>query len=91
MIVALVNPQAIPFWIFALAFVAPYHIIDLVGANLYFFLGGVFAGKLFALMLFTQGATYIKSHFSQSSLLIDKTMGSVFIILGLVEAASYYF
>jgi threonine/homoserine/homoserine lactone efflux protein len=89
--VALVNPQAIPFWLFALAFVAPYHIIDFVGANLYFFLGGVFMGKLLALMLFTQGAEYIKSHFSQSSVLIDRTMGSIFIIVGIIEAARYYF
>jgi threonine/homoserine/homoserine lactone efflux protein len=90
-IIALVNPQAIPFWLFALAFVAPYHIIDFVGSNLYFFLGGVFIGKLLALMLFTKGATYIKRHFSQSSLFIDRTMGGIFIIVGFIEAARYYF
>ena len=89
-IVALLNPQAVPFWIFALAFVAPYHIIDFVGANLYFFLGGVFAGKLLALILFTKGAKHIKSHLSQSSRVIDKTMGSIFILIGIVQAFRYY-
>ena len=89
-VVALLNPQAIPFWLFALAFVAPYHIIDFVGSNLYFFLGGVFIGKLLALMLFTRGASYIKNHLSQSSRIIDKTMGSIFIVIGIVQALKFY-
>ena len=89
-VVALLNPQAIPFWLFALAFVAPYHIIDFVGSNLYFFLGGVFIGKLLALMLFTRGANYIKTHLSRSSGIIDKAMGSIFIIIGIVQAFRFY-
>ena len=89
-VVALLNPQAIPFWLFALAFVAPYHIIDFVGSNLYFFLGGVFIGKLLALVLFTKGAQYIKAHVSQSSSIIDKTMGSIFIIIGLIQALEFF-
>jgi len=89
-VVALLNPQAIPFWLFALAFVAPYHIIDFVGSNLYFFLGGVFIGKLLALTLFTKGANYIKTHLSQSSQILDKTMGSIFIIIGVIQAFRYY-
>jgi threonine/homoserine/homoserine lactone efflux protein len=88
--VALLNPQAVPFWIFALAFVAPYHIIDFVGANLYFFLGGVFIGKLLALVLFTKGAKYLKTHLSQSISVIDKTMGSIFIIIGIIQALGHY-
>jgi threonine/homoserine/homoserine lactone efflux protein len=89
-IVALLNPQAIPFWLLALTFVAPYHIIDFIGSNLYFFLGGVFFGKLLSLLLFARGARYIKSHLSESSRLIDRAMGYVFIIIGLVEAAKFY-
>ena len=89
-VVALLNPQAIPFWLFALAFVAPYHIIDFVGSNLYFFLGGVFIGKLLALIAFTKGAKYIKSHLVQSSRIIDRTMGSIFIIIGLVQVLRLY-
>ncbi len=89
-VVALLNPQAIPFWLFALAFVAPYHIIDFVGSNLYFFLGGVFIGKLLALVLFTKGAKYIKSHVSLSSRIIDKTMGGIFIIIGVIQAFKFY-
>ena len=89
-VVALLNPQAIPFWLFALAFVAPYHIIDFVGSNLYFFLGGVFIGKLLALVLFTKSATYIKTHLSQSNRIIDKTMGSIFIIIGILQALKFY-
>ena len=89
-VVALLNPQAIPFWLFALAFIAPYNIIDLLGSNLYVFLGGVFSGKLLALFLFTRGAQYIKAHLSESSRIIDRTMGSIFIIIGIVQAAKYY-
>lgn len=88
--VALLNPQAIPFWLFALAFLAPYHIIDFIGANLYFFLGGVFVGKLLALVLFNKGAKYIKSHMSLSSRIIDKTMGGIFIIIGVIQAFKFY-
>ena len=75
---------------FALAFAAPYKILDFVDANLYFFLGGVFIGKLSALILFTKGAQYIKTHVSKSSRMIDKTMGSIFIIIGLIQALEYY-
>ena len=89
-VVALLNPQAIPFWLFALAFVAPYHIIDFVGSNLYFFLGGVFIGKLLALLLFTKGAKYTKAHMSQSSKIIDKTMGGMFIVIGVIQAFKFY-
>ena len=89
-VVALLNPQAIPFWLFALAFVAPYHIIDFVGSNLYFFLGGLFIGKLLALMLFTKGAKYIKSQMSLSSRIINKTMGGIFIIIGVIQAFKFY-
>ena len=89
-VVALLNPQAIPFWLFALAFIAPYHIIDFVGSNLYFFLGGVFAGKLLALSLFAKSAKYIKTHLSESSRLIDKTMGGIFIAIGIIQAIKFY-
>ena len=89
-VVALLNPQAIPFWLFALAFVAPYQIIDFAGTNLYFFLGGVFIGKLLALVLFTKFAQYIKTHVRQSSSIVDKTMGSIFIIIGLIQVLAFF-
>jgi threonine/homoserine/homoserine lactone efflux protein len=86
-IVALVNPQAIPFWLFALAFIAPYHILDFVGNNLYYFLGGVFIGKLMSLLVFAKGAQLIKGHINRKNSIINKAIGSIFIILGVYEVA----
>jgi len=88
--VAMLNPQAIPFWLFALAIVAPYHIINFIGSNLYFFLGGVFIGKMLSLIIFAKGALYIKAHLSRHSQIIDRTMGAIFIIIGMIQVWRYY-
>ena len=90
-IVALLNPQAVPFWILALALVAPYHWLDFVGSNLYIFLFGVFLGKLIALMLFAKISAYIRKHLEASGHLVDRALGIVFIFIGLIQAIKFYF
>jgi len=89
-VVALLNPQAIPFWLFALAFIAPYHIVDFIGVNLYIFLSGVFFGKLLALLLFAKSSTYIRQHLSSSYALVDRSLGTIFIILGIIQAYKFF-
>jgi len=90
MLMALLNPQAIPFWLFALAFVAPYHILDFVGNNLYYFLTGVFLGKLFSLFLFAKGASMLNGYVLNGNRTLDRVMGTVFILIGVIEVGKYY-
>jgi threonine/homoserine/homoserine lactone efflux protein len=89
-LVALLNPQAVPFWLFALAFAAPYQWLDFVGANLYVFLLGVFLGKLLALFLFVRSSSYVKKHLEESSHWVDRSLGIIFIIIGLIQTAKFY-
>lgn len=90
-VVALLNPQAVPFWILALALAAPYHWLDFVGANLYIFLLGVFIGKLLALFLFVKTTKYMQRHLEENFHLIDQSLGIVFVFIGLIQGLKIYF
>lgn len=81
--VAFINPLAIPFWLFALAFIAPHQIEP--GVTLYIFLTGVFIGKLVALYAFAKTSGYLKKHLAKSCNTIDYIMGVVFISIGLLQ------
>lgn len=74
-LVALLNPQAVPFWLFALALVAPYEWLDFVGANLYIFLLAVFLGKLLALFIFARSSNYLKKYLEECSHWVDRSFG----------------
>ncbi len=83
--VAVVNPQAIPFWLFVLAFLAPYQVLQLTSAMAFYFLTGVFTGKMLALYGFTKLSNYLQYHLTKSCATIDKIAGTVFITLGVIQ------
>lgn len=80
--VALLNPQSIPFWLFILAFITPLNLFNFEGAPLLLFLGGVFSGKLIALIGFAKMSNYLEKHLGQSHNTIDYIMGSLFSGIG---------
>ena len=82
LLIAALNPQAIPFWIFALTAISQYFEFQYAGLFLAVFLLGVFVGKLAALYGFVIASTYLKAHLQQSSLLVNRILASVLLIIG---------
>lgn len=89
-IVAFANPQALPFWVFMLTIISQYALIDYTGLSLAFFLFGVFAGKMGALLLFVYLSEYLRNRLEASCKLINRTLGYALIIFGLIQAVKYF-
>ncbi len=85
LLIAALNPQAVPFWIFALAAISQYFMFAYEGILLLAFLAGVFAGKLIALNGFVVASSYLKSHLQQSSLWVNRVLASVLFFIGLSQ------
>ncbi|MDA1372173.1 MAG: LysE family transporter [Proteobacteria bacterium] len=83
LLIAALNPQAIPFWIFALAAISQYFTFEYSGITLAAFLAGVFLGKLLALNGFVIASAYLKTHLAESSALVNKALAAVLMIMGL--------
>ena len=88
--VAIANPQALPFWFFMLTFIAQHLSINYHGAYLLGFLFGVFIGKLVALMLFVYLSDFLKKRLETSCKLINRTLGVILLLIGLIQAVKYY-
>ena len=85
LLIAVLNPQAVPFWIFALAAISQYFMFEYEGIYLLAFLAGVFAGKLIALNGFVVASNFLKSHLQQSSLWVNRILASVLLFIGLSQ------
>jgi threonine/homoserine/homoserine lactone efflux protein len=85
-IIAILNPQAIPYWIFALAAISQYFVFEYTGLYLIGFLSGVFIGKLIALYGFIIMSGYLKTHVQQSSLLVNRLLAGVLIAIGISQS-----
>jgi threonine/homoserine/homoserine lactone efflux protein len=85
LLVAALNPQAIPFWIIALAAIDDYTDLTFQGLELALFLTGVLVGKVLALTGFILVSAYLKTHLDQSSRLVNHILGSVLIIIGVMQ------
>ena len=90
-IIAVLNPQAIPFWIFVLSYVESTYHIFLSSYSGWFIVGlflvGVSLGKLAALMLFGVLSKLICEKSSFLNLWMNKIIGSILIAIGLFQAA----
>lgn len=86
LLIAGLNPQAVPFWIFALATISQYFQFQYVGLTLFAFLLGVFAGKLLALYGFVIASTYLKAHLQESSTLVNRLLAAILLFIGLSQA-----
>lgn len=85
LVIAGLNPQAVPFWIFALATISQYFQFQYVGVYLAGFVVGVFAGKLLALYGFVVASTYLKSHLQESSTLVNRLLAAILLFIGLSQ------
>lgn len=85
LIVAGLNPQAVPFWIFALATISQYFEFQYMGLTLMGFLLGVFMGKLVALYGFVVASTYLKAHLQESSVLVNRLLAAILLFIGLSQ------
>jgi threonine/homoserine/homoserine lactone efflux protein len=85
LIIAGLNPQAVPFWIFALATISQYFEFQYMGLTLFGFLLGVFIGKLVALYGFVVASTYLKAHLQESSILVNRLLAAILLFIGLSQ------
>jgi len=85
LIIAGLNPQAVPFWIFALATISQYFEFQYMGLTLAGFLFGVFIGKLVALYGFVVASTYLKAHLQESSTLVNRLLAAILLFIGLSQ------
>jgi len=86
LLLAALNPQAIPFWIFALAAISQYFSFDYTGISLLGFLLGVFVGKFAALYFFVVASDYLKSHLQDSSRIVNRLLDAILFIIGVSQA-----
>jgi threonine/homoserine/homoserine lactone efflux protein len=85
LLIAALNPQAIPFWVVALAAINQYFVFDYSGVYLFLFLAGVFAGKLTALYGFIVASSYLKAHLKRSSRLVNRLLAAVLLFIGITQ------
>lgn len=85
LIISGLNPQAVPFWIFALATISQYFEFQYVGLTLIGFLLGVFIGKFVALYGFVVASTYLKAHLQESSTLVNRLLAAILLFIGLSQ------
>jgi threonine/homoserine/homoserine lactone efflux protein len=91
MIVAALNPQAIPYWIFVLAYLKSANVIHMQSWNFALFLLGAYAGKFIVLMLYSRLSAYIKKRVGNLDAYVSKGIGGLLIIVGLLQAINYFF
>lgn len=85
LLIAALNPQAVPFWIFALAAISQYFEFEYMGITLAAFLAGVFLGKMTALYGFVLASAYLKTHLQESSTVVNKVLASVLLFIGVTQ------
>ena len=85
LVIAGLNPQAVPFWIFALATISQYFAFQYDGIYLIGFLLGVFVGKMLALTGFAVASGYLKAHLQESSTLVNRLLAAILLFIGLSQ------
>lgn len=87
----LLNPQALPFWVFVIAYFQSTRLIALDGMDddpllLMSFLVGVSLGKLAALTLYAVLSVRMMKKIGAMGLWMNKILGALFLLLALVQA-----
>lgn len=91
-IVAILNPQAIPYWIFVLAYLKSTNVLFYLNSlHLTLFLVGVSIGKFIILGLYGYLSEYISRHIANLNEYVSKTIGGLLLAVGLVQAIKYFF
>jgi threonine/homoserine/homoserine lactone efflux protein len=90
-IVAILNPQAIPYWIFVLAYLKSSNAIHLESWNFALFLVGAYGGKFIILTLYCHLSEYIKKRVANLDMYVSKGIGGLLIVVGFIQAINYFF
>jgi threonine/homoserine/homoserine lactone efflux protein len=90
-IVAILNPQTIPYWIFVLAYLKSAQVLYLKSWHMLLFLIGVSIGKFIILSLYGYLSEHIKKHTANLNDYVSKGIGGLLIIVGLIQAINYFF
>lgn len=83
--IALINPQAIPFWIFAATLTSTYLGFHYTGIFLSAYLLGVWGGKVLALYGFIVASEYLKSHLDEGSRIVNRALAVVLALIGCMQ------
>ena len=90
MFIALINAQAIPFWIFAATLTSTYLGFEYSGIFLYAYLAGVGTGKILALYGFVTASEYLKTHLEEGSRFVNHLLAIVLGGIGLLQLWSAF-
>ena len=90
LVVGLLNPQAIPFWVFFLAYMKMTNWIDYEFYHILSLLVGVFTGKFLALYCYGLLSMAVSKRITDITSLMNKVLGSVLIGIGLLQIARHF-
>jgi threonine/homoserine/homoserine lactone efflux protein len=85
LLIASVNPQVVPFWIFALTAIDQTFNFDYFGIYQFAFLCGIFFGKFMALYGFVIASGYLKTHLQKSSQMINRLLAVILLFIGVTQ------
>ncbi len=83
---SLINPQAIPFWLFIITYFSSHQMFDVHPEMFPEFLVGVGVGKILALLVFVYFSAFIAQKMGKVSQGMNKIIGSIFFLLAAVQA-----
>lgn len=83
--IALINPQAIPFWIFAVTLTSSSLGFNYIGELLFAYLAGVWFGKVLALYGFVLASDYLKTHLDEGSRIVNHLLALVLAIIACLQ------
>ncbi len=90
-IIAILNPQVIPYWIFVLAYLKSSQALYLKSWYLMLFLAGVSIGKFAILSIYGYLSNYIDKHTNNLNDYVSKGIGGLLLVVGLFQAIKYFF
>ena len=90
-VLGVLNPQAIPSWIFILAYLKSAQVLYLKSWYLWFFIAGVFIGKFIILSFYCYLSEYINKHIANLNDFVSKAIGGILLVVGFVQAVKYFF
>jgi len=86
MFLSLINPQALPFWLFVITYFTSHKWFAIREDTIPSFLLGVGIGKFLALLIFVAFSLYIRKRMGRLGDFMNKIIGTIFLILALVQA-----
>ncbi len=90
-VVAILNPQTIPYWIFVLAYLKSANVLYLKSWHMVLFLVGVSIGKFIILGIYGYLSEHIKRHTTNLNVYVSKGIGGLLIVVGVIQAIKYFF